>query len=189
MAWLAHDSERAQRWLEASIRKCVALAAPARRRLLDYATASLDEKARQRQLRLLAQASQRRDVARQRTEALGLGAGRPVEAQPWRRAALVEALRDDAPVLQAAWLQHDVTLPSGRQYSVVTLCLQIELGSGAPEQGVADAYAPLLSRVITPARVGHVRTWWSTETWPEALAAPDRVLKTTPASIAGAGTA
>lgn len=187
VAWLSHDLSRARRWLEASIQACVALAAPARRRLLEHPAVAHDEGAHRRQQALLAQALQRRDGARQRSEALALAAGRPVEADSWRRAALVEALAEDGPVLQAAWLQHRVALPSGREYTVVTLCLQIELDSGAPEIGVAADYAPLLARVVTPARVGHVRTWWSTETWPEALAAEALVLK--PSPIAGPGTA
>lgn len=137
----------------------------------------------------LAQALRRRDAARDRAEALGLAAGGPGGADPWRRSALVAALAEDGPVLQAAWVQHDVTLPSGRQYAVVSLCLQIALDSDAPELGVAAAYAPLLARVVTPARVGHVRTWWSTEAWPEALAGEAAVLKAMPAPIAGPGTA
>jgi hypothetical protein len=186
LAWLHHDFAHAQHWLEASIQACVALAAPARRRLLEHPAAALDDSTRLRQEGLLAQALQRRDAARDRAEALGLATGRPVDAEPWRRAALVEALEEDRPVLQAAWLEHDVTLASGRRYAVVTLCLQVALDPGVHERGVAEDYAQLLARVITPARVSHVRTWWSTETWPEALGGAAFALKR--ASIAGSGT-
>ncbi|MGM9487432.1 M48 family metalloprotease [Ideonella sp. YS5] len=177
VAWLPHDPLRAQRWLESSIRDCVALAAPARRRLVELQSPAFDDATRQRQQGLLSVALQRRDAARERSESLGLAAGRPVCAEPWRLVPLAQALAADEPVLQAAWVEHDVTLPSGRRYAVVTLCLQIAIDGGAPERGVGEAYAALLARVITPARVGHVRTWWSTESWPEALAAEGVALK------------
>jgi Zn-dependent protease with chaperone function len=184
VAWLSHDVRRAQRWLESSIPDCAALAAPVRRCLLEHPGPGLDDRARERQQGLLAQALRRREAVRARTEALGLAAGKPVAAEAWRLAALAESLAGDEPVLQAAWLEHDLTLPSGRRYAVVTLCLQIALDSGAPELGVAEAYAPLLARVVTPARVGHVRTWWSTETWPEVLSCEGVMLKRTPPPIA-----
>lgn len=93
VAWLSHDLSRARRWLDASIQACVARAAPARRRLLEHPAMAHDEGAHRRQQALLA----RRDGARQRSEALALAAGRPVEADSWRRAALVEALADCGP--------------------------------------------------------------------------------------------
>ena len=46
---------------------------------------------------------------------------------------------------------------------------------------------PLLAPVVTPALPAHVRTGWSTETWPETLMADALVLK--PAPIAGPGRA
>jgi hypothetical protein len=177
-AWLPHDPARALRWLEAAIAACVALAAPARRCLLEAANPAPTPTERERQQRLLAQAVQRRDDARSRAEDLGMAAGHAVEADDWRRSALVEALSDDAAVRRAAWVQHEVALASGRQYSVVTLCLQIRLDGAVPETGIAQDYAGLLAQVVTPARVGSVRTWWTTEDWPPALDGDDsHVLK------------
>lgn len=170
-AWLPHDAARAMAWFEAAIAGCVALAAPSRRQLLAAAGNALSPGERERQTLLRGQALRRRDDARTRAEALGLAAGQPVAAHAWRRTALVQALADDAAVQRAAWVQHDITLPSGRQYSVVSLCLQISVDGGAPETGVAQAFHGLLAQVITPLRVAQVRTWWSTEDWPTALEA------------------
>jgi Zn-dependent protease with chaperone function len=170
--WLATDPARALRWFEAAIPACVALAAPARRLVLEAAVDGLAPRERERQQQLLDQALQRRDDARVRAEALGLVAGKAVKADAWRRTALTEALAEDTAVEHAAWVEHEITLASGREYTVVSLCLQVALDGGTPETGVAQDYAHLLAQVVTPMRVGWVRTWWSTEDWPAALETP-----------------
>lgn len=179
-AWLAHDPTLALRWFEAAIASCVALAAPARRRVVELSPGQLGATGLARQQDLLAHAIRRRDEARTRVEALGLDAGQPVMADEWRRAALVEALAADPAVQRAAWVQHDITLSSGRSYSVVSLCLQILLDPDAIETGVAQDYAGLLASSITPLRVGWVRTWWTTEDWPAGL---ERLAQGAPAGV------
>jgi len=167
VAWQGHDAAEATLWLQASARHCAGLEAPACLRLLEPmpGRAPLSTQVRQS----LADARQRRNEARQQADTHGWTAAAPVEAEPWREQALRRALADDPAVSQALWLQQEVDAPGRRRYRVVTLLLQIDPACGLDEAEWAQAYSPLLARVITPAGVGQLYCQSAEAPWPEAL--------------------
>ncbi|WP_374563824.1 M48 family metalloprotease [Ideonella sp.] len=167
VAWQGHDAAEATLWLQASARHSAGLEAPACLRLLEPmpGRAPLSTQVRQS----LADARQRRNEARQQADTHAWAGAEPVQADAWRVRALQHALAADHAVRQALWLQQDVDAAGGRRYRIVTLLLQIDPACGLDEAEWAQAYSPLLARVITPAGVGQLYCQSADAPWPEAL--------------------
>ncbi|HEX5687910.1 MAG TPA: hypothetical protein VFY73_28165 [Ideonella sp.] len=167
VAWQGHDAAEATLWLQASARHCAGLEAPACLRLLEPMPGRMPLGTQVRQS--LADARQRRNDARQQADTLGWAAAGPVRAAAWRVGALRQALAADHAVQQALWLQQEVDAPGGRRYHIVTLLLQVDPACGLGEAEWAQAYSPLLARVITPAGVGQLYCQSADVPWPAAL--------------------
>jgi hypothetical protein len=181
VAWQSLDAAEATLWLQAAARHCAGLEAPACLRLLEPmpGRAPLSTQVRES----LAEARQRRNDARQRADATDWTDAQPVDAAAWRLRALRQALAVDSGVMQALWLQQPVDAPGGRRYRLVTLWLRLAADAPQDEAVWAQAYSPLLARVITPAGVGQLRIQPAQAPWPAAItrllvAQPQLLLKT-----------
>lgn len=167
VAWQAHDAAEATLWLQAAARRCAGLEAPASLRLLEPmpGRAPLSSQVRES----LADARQRRNEARTRTDTQEWLDAEPVDAAGWRAAALRQALSADGGVVEALWLQQPVDAPGDRRYCIVTLWLRLASDAPADPAVWMQAYSPLLARVITPAGVGQLHIQPADAPWPEPI--------------------